>query len=45
MFDILHLITFGLLNLVVVCIYAFLLNKEFLFNTLNTVTSKFKKNK
>ena len=34
-----------LFNLVIVCIYAFLLNKEFLFNTLNTVTSKFKKNK
>ncbi len=34
-----------LFNLLVVCIYAFLLNKELLYTTLQTITSKFKKNK
>lgn len=34
-----------LFNLLVACIYAFLLNKDFLLTTLNTVTSKIKKNK
>ena len=34
-----------LFNLLIACIYAFLLNKDFLLTTLNTVTSKIKKNK
>ena len=34
-----------LFNLIVVCIYAVLINKDFLLSTYKTVTSKFKKNK
>ena len=32
-----------IINLVVVCLYAFLLNKNFLFKSLKTVTKKFKR--
>ena len=34
-----------LFNLIVVCIYAFITNKDFLLSTYKTVTYKFKKNK
>ena len=33
----------NIINLVVVCLYAFLLNKTFLFKSLKTITSKFKR--
>ena len=38
-----HNLILNIINLVVVCIYAFLINKSFLFKSLKTVTSKFKK--
>jgi O-antigen/teichoic acid export membrane protein len=38
-----HNLILNIINLVVVCVYAFLLNKSFLFKSLKTVTSKLKR--
>ena len=38
-----HNLILNIINLVVVCLYAFLLNRKFLFGSLKTITSKFKR--
>ena len=38
-----HNLILNIINLVVVCLYAFLLNKEFLFKSLKAFTSKLKR--
>ena len=38
-----HNLVLNIINLVVVCLYAFLLNKNFLFKVLKSFTSKLKR--
>ena len=38
-----HNLILNIINLVVVCLYAFLLNKKFLFKSLKAFTSKLKR--